>query len=78
MAKGDTKIFSMEYQKTFVIVAKMSTIRVLLSLVTKFNCYLGAIRCKEYQYGARDILNCLFEFQVKLRSKRASKLNKAL
>lgn len=40
VAKGFTKTYGVDYEETFVPVAKMNSIRVLLSLVANLDCPL--------------------------------------
>ena len=40
MAKGYTQIYGVNYQEVFAPIAKMNTVRVLLSLVAHFDCQL--------------------------------------
>jgi hypothetical protein len=46
VAKGYTQSFGIDYQETFTPVAKMNTIRVLLSLATNFNWPLKQFEVK--------------------------------
>ena len=40
VAQGYTQIYGIDYEETFAPVAKMNTIRILVTLVVQFNWYL--------------------------------------
>ena len=45
MARGFTQSFGVDYEETFAPVAKLNTVRVLLSLAVNLNWSLGYQKC---------------------------------
>lgn len=82
MAKGYMQTYGVDYQETFAPVAKMSTVRVLLSLAANFYWYLEQFDVKNaFLHGELEeeiYMDVPPGFKGNLKSNKVCKLKKAL
>ena len=82
VAKGYTQTFGIDYQETFALVAKMNTMRILLSLAARFEWPLQQLDVKN-AFLHEDLKEEVYmelppSFEEQLRKGKVCKLKKSL
>lgn len=82
VAKGFTQIYGIDYQKTFALIAKINSIRILLSVTVNFDWLLYQLDVKNAFLNG-DLVEEVFmdlplDFEVDLGVNKVCKLKKSL